>query len=114
MRTTAEERRRAAAYTDFGALTLALKDAVMELRKLTKRDKADVLLCERRVRILTADETSCTADVVGDSASYRVSTYRDGNVLVRECTCDFGKVHPVLGGCSHTKAVDKVWREDIT
>ena len=114
MRVTAAEREKARQYTDFGALTLALKDAVTELQRITKRDKADVLLVERRVRILTADESSCTADVVGDSGDYRVSIYRDGNVLVRECSCGYGKVHPILGGCSHTKAVDMVWREGIT
>ena len=114
MRVTPEERKRATAYTDFAALVEALRDATEQLHRLTKRSKAETLLVERRVRVLAADETSCAADVIGDSGTHRVSIFRDGNTLVRECSCDYGQVHPVLGGCSHTKAVEYVWREDAT
>lgn len=113
MRLNATDRKKAAAYTDFASLVVALKEATTELRRLTKRPKEDALLVEGHVRIIGANAEKCRADVTGDTGTYRVNIGRDGRLLVRECTCEMGQFHPVACNCTHVKAVMKVWRAPL-
>ena len=80
---------------------------------MNRDQKAKLLLSERRVRILQADETSVVADVLGDSALYRVSAYPEGTALVKECSCTYTHDHhPYAADCSHVLAVLHVWHPD--
>lgn len=80
---------------------------------MNREQKAELLLTERRVRILQADESSVVADVLGDSALYRVSAYRQGSALIKECTCAYTRQHhPYAADCSHVLAVLHVWHPD--
>ena len=82
-----------------------------DTKKAAKMPKADVLLSESRVRIVSCDEDSCTAFVQGDHDAYRVRIYRDDmGREIRECSCIYSaNFHPIAAGCSHVKAVQKVF-----
>lgn len=108
MNLTASQRKHG--YNDFFVAVADMRKAVAELKRLLRREKAETLLSERRVRIFTCDEDSLTATIRGDEGDYLVSYFTDRTLLVKECSCPFGQQHPVKGGCSHTKAIDRVWQ----
>ena len=109
MRLTADQRKKAASYTDFAALVVALREGVAELKRANKRPKWEALLTERRVNIIGANREKVRADVTGDSGTYRVDIYRDGGRLTRECSCEAGRHHPIAANCHHVRAVQAVW-----
>ena len=82
------------------------------MARLSADTKADALLLQHRVRVLSANSRGIVCAVIGDTDTYRVRVYRDGGLLVRECTCEHGQVHPVAANCSHVKAVQRIYSPD--
>lgn len=108
MRVTAEERRKASDYSDFGALVVALKDAVTVLQRITKRPKWEALLCENRVNIL-ADRID--AHVSGDSGEYLASVWTENGKEMWDCDCPHGAY--TAKPCSHVQALRTIWKPTI-
>ena len=71
--------------------------------------RADALLTQSRVHILSADPSRITAHIVGDEHTYLTELWVQGREVMRSCTCTNADYHPAAPRCAHCRALSRVW-----